>query len=353
MTDRPLYNTFSKEELNALLDRETFERRTLSFYRYTPIGDPTSFREEIYRLFAGMQCLGRIYVAHEGINAQMSVPEPETEHFLGELDKLPGMKDMPIKWAVEDDSRSFLKLIVKTRKKIVADGLEDDAYDVSNVGRHLTPEEFHRHSLDPETLVVDMRNDYEYEIGHFNGALNLQTDTFREAMVRALDELGEQKDRKILLYCTGGVRCEKASSWLKHHGFNDVNQLHGGIIEYARFVRAEKLPSNFTGKNFVFDNRMGESIDGKVISHCHTCGEACDTYTNCSNDHCHVLFIQCSKCAEKYEGACSPHCQSILHMSEEEKSSLSHEVLSNNPVAGFNNAAIRRRQFEVENTCTV
>jgi len=277
----PLHNIYSKEQLIEILENETFSRRTLSFYRYTPIEDPADFRDALYLRFSELNCLGRIYVAHEGINAQMSVPEPMIENFLQVLNGTPGLQDMPIKWAVEDDSRSFLKLVIKTREKIVADGLNDASYDVSNVGRHLSPEEFHSYSTSGDAVVVDMRNDYEYEIGHFKGALNLKTDTFREAMQEAIVHLEDKKDKKILLYCTGGIRCEKASSWLRHHGFEDVNQLHGGIIEYARYVREKKIPSHFTGKNFVFDNRLGESIDGQVISTCHQCGKACDSYTNC------------------------------------------------------------------------
>lgn len=310
-----LHNIHSKEVLEQMLEREKFERKTLSFYRYFMIKDPSAYRDMLYRQWSALHCLGRIYVAREGINAQMSVPEPFIRQFLEELEQTEGLRDMPLKWAVEDDSKSFLKLIIKVRNKIVADGLSDDAYDVSNVGHHLTAEQFHYFSELEDSIVVDMRNDYEYKIGHFRGAMNLGSDTFREAMQEATSKLKGSEDKKILLYCTGGIRCEKASAWLKHHGFSDVNQLHGGIIEYAKYVRTQQVPSNFTGKNFVFDNRLGESIDGKVISHCHQCGQPCDDYTNCANDQCHVLFIQCRECAEKYEGCCSEHCQTVLHMS--------------------------------------
>lgn len=348
----PLHNIYSKEQLLEKLEAEQFQRKTLSFYRYTIIEDPLEFRDALYQALAELNCLGRIYVAYEGINAQMSVPVPNISVFLKTLDAIAGMKDMPIKWAIEDDSKSFLKLKIKTRSKIVADGLKDDSYDVTNVGKHLTPEEFHQLSVSENTLLVDMRNDYEFEIGHFKGALNLKSDTFREAMQEAASKLKDEKDKKILLYCTGGIRCEKASSWLRHKGFEDVSQLHGGIIEYARYISENKVASNFTGKNFVFDNRLGESIDGEVISSCHQCGNPCDSHTNCKNDHCHVLFIQCDECSSKYEGSCSDHCNSILHMSDEEKLTLTPEELSNNTEWAFNNQAIRRRNFEVSN-CSV
>jgi len=347
-----LHNIHSKQVLEERLNSETYSRRTVSFYRYVKIDDPATLRDQLFSSWSALNCLGRIYIAREGINAQMSVPEPVIDRFLVEVGNTPGLQDMPMKWAVEDMSRSFLKLVVKVRNRIVADGLEDDVYDVTNVGRHLTAREFHRLSDDKDTVIVDMRNDYEFEIGHFKGALNLKTDTFREAMQEAVIRLGDKRDKKILLYCTGGIRCEKASAWLKHNGFEDVNQLHGGIIEYARYVQSKQLPSHFTGKNFVFDERMGESIDGCVISTCQQCGKPCDDYTNCANDHCHVLFIQCSECAKKHEGCCSQHCNEILHMPEEEKSRHTREYLSNDLHQAFNNSRIRRRNFE-RNSCSV
>jgi len=116
------------------------------------------------------------------------------------------------------------------------------------------------------------------------------------------------------MYCTGGVRCEKASAYLKHHGFQDVNQLYGGIIEYARQVKEENIESKFRGKNFVFDERLGERITDEVIAHCHQCGEPCDSHTNCANDDCHLLFIQCPACREKYQGCCSDECCQVISL---------------------------------------
>ena len=127
------------------------------------------------------------------------------------------------------------------------------------------------------------------------------------------DILKGKEDKKILLYCTGGIRCEKASAYLKHHGFNDVNQLHGGIIEYARQIKSKGLESKFKGKNFVFDERMGERITDDVISRCYQCGSLCDSHYNCANDGCHLLFIQCETCREKFEACCSDECQKIIH----------------------------------------
>jgi UPF0176 protein len=124
------------------------------------------------------------------------------------------------------------------------------------------------------------------------------------------------------LYCTGGIRCEKASAYLKHKGYKDVNQLHGGIIDYVRQIKAENLDNKFVGKNFVFDERLGERISEKIISECHQCGKPCDSHTNCANDDCHLLFIQCEECAEKFDGCCTPECQEIANLPIEEQRKL-------------------------------
>ena len=314
-----LYNRFDKEELKKRLEAETFKRRTISFYRYVQIDQPVEFRNELYLKWSQLNCFGRIYVAREGINAQMSVPDENIEGFLSQLDGIDELKNMPIKYAIEDDGKSFYKLTIKVRPKIVADGLDDNTFDVSNVGNHLTAAEFHNLVDDPETLVVDMRNHYESEIGHFKGAICPEADTFREEIDMVVNDLQDQKERKILLYCTGGIRCEKASAYLKHYGFQDVNQLHGGIIEYAQQIKQLKLESKYIGKNFVFDERLGETINGEVISHCHQCGRKCDTHTNCANNLCHILFIQCEVCAQKYDGCCTDECKTVLHAPEEER----------------------------------
>ena len=317
-----LHNKLSKEEAMKKLHAETFKRTTLSFYRYVILDNPQSFRDELFVELDNLDCLGRIYIAREGINAQMSVPEHNLETFIQCLNSRVALKDMPIKWAVEDDGKSFFKLIIKLRSKIVADGLDDGTFDVTNVGKHLTPMEFHNSLDDSNALVIDMRNHYESEVGYFENAICPDVDTFREEIQLVVDDFSNKKNNKVLLYCTGGVRCEKASAYLKHHGFNDVNQLHGGIIEYARQIKQTGLKSKFIGKNFVFDERLGESIDGQVISKCHQCGAACDTHTNCANDDCHLLFIQCEACKTQYKGCCTDECKAIIALPKEERIKL-------------------------------
>jgi UPF0176 protein len=317
-----LYNKLGPEELRKRLESEDFKRITLSFYKYVIIEDPEAMRDTLYREWDALRCLGRVYVAREGINAQMNVPEQYWEVFERLLYSHPEFKGVPFKIAVEDDGKSFLKLQVKSRKYILADGLKDDEYDVTDVGRHLSAEEWNEAMEDPDTVVVDMRNHYETEIGHFENAILPEAETFRDELPEVLKKLEGKEDQKVLLYCTGGIRCEKTSAYLKHHGFKDVNQLHGGIIDYARQIKTRELPSKYHGVNFVFDDRLGEAITNEIISHCHQCGKPSAHHVNCSNKMCNLLFIQCEECAAEMEGCCTPECQEIIHLPEEEQAKL-------------------------------
>ncbi|MFA7245513.1 MAG: rhodanese-related sulfurtransferase [Candidatus Magasanikbacteria bacterium] len=317
-----LYNKVNNNTLRKWIKEDTTPRTTLSFYRYVKILEPDKMRDELYRAWGAMGVLGRIYLAKEGINSQLSVPTANFEMFRKYIDSFLEFKNVPFKIAVEDDGKSFYKLTIKVRSKIVADGLDDDAFDTSNVGKHLTAEEWNEYLEKENTVVVDMRNSYESKIGHFEGAILPDVDTFREELQVVKKELQNKKNKKILLYCTGGIRCEKASAFLKSEGFDDVNQLYGGIIDYARQCKQENLPMKFKGKNFVFDERLSETISDEILTKCEQCGESCDDYRDCSNTLCHVLFIQCDKCKEKFEGTCSEKCQSILHLSKEEKLKL-------------------------------
>ena len=322
MQNMGLHNKYDKKTLLEKLEKEGFRRITLSFYRYVILENLDILRDELYAEWEELGVLGRIYIAREGINAQLSVPEHNFEKFRNVIDSRPQLHNVPFKIAVEDDGKSFLKLIVRVKEKIVADGLNDHAFDVTNVGTHLTAKEFNEALEKPDTIVVDMRNHYESEVGRFEGAICPDADTFKEELPIVLDKLKGKEDKKILLYCTGGIRCEKASAFFKHHGFSDVNQLYGGIIDYVRQIKTEGLPSRFIGKNFVFDQRLGERITQDVIAVCHQCDAPCDNHTNCANDDCHLLFIQCDNCKSKYENCCTPKCQEIIHLPEEEQKKI-------------------------------
>lgn len=306
-----LENRVNKIILKQRLANESFKRKTLSFYRYVTIENPSGFRDGLFRKWSELNCFGRIYIAREGINAQMSIPEHNIEDFLRQHNSIPGLAEMPVKYAIVDDGKSFYKLTIKVRPKIVADGLDHDTYDLSKVGKHLSALEFHELAGKAETVVIDMRNHYESEIGRFENAVCPDADTFKDAIQMVIRDFEAQKDKKILLYCTGGIRCEKASSFLLHNGFTDVSQLYGGIIEYAQQLKQLGLPSKFIGKNFVFDERLGETVDGQIIAQCHQCGKPADTHVNCENNDCHLLFIQCAECAAKYEKCCSEECCEI------------------------------------------
>ena len=318
-----LYNTLSAKEREKLIEEAGKDRLTISFYKYAHIGNPQILRNHLFISWNEMEVLGRIYVAHEGINAQLSVPAENFETFKTHLDSITFLENVRLNIAIEQDNKSFLKLKVKVRKKIVADGLNDKTFDVTNKGIHVGAEQFNELIEDPDTVLVDMRNHYESEIGHFKNAITPDVDTFRDSLDIIERDLADHKeDKKLVMYCTGGIRCEKASAYYKHKGFKNVFQLEGGIIEYTRQVKAKNLENKFMGKNFVFDHRRGERITDDVIAHCHQCGKPCDTHVNCANEACHLLFIQCEECAEAMDNCCSIDCKEIHALPYEEQKKL-------------------------------
>ncbi len=321
-----LHNRVNRQELKVRMQASTERRVTLSYYKYVQLDDPQAFRDELYQKYQALGVLGRIYVAKEGVNAQLSVPEANFEDFRAMMDEYPFFQKLRLNIAVEADGKSFFALIIKVRAKIVADGIDDPNFDPSRTGQHLNAAAFNAITDDPDTIVVDMRNHYESEVGHFEGAITPDVATFREELPLVADMLADHKDKKIVMYCTGGIRCEKASAYMKYRGFEQVFQLEGGIIEYARQIEQQGLKNKFAGKNFVFDERLGERISNEIISHCHQCGKPCDDHTNCANAYCHILFIQCAECREKYAGCCSDKCKDFHHLPPEAQRELSlHE----------------------------
>jgi len=320
-----LHNRVSRKELKARMALDQTPRTTLSFYQYHPIPDPGHFRNEMYRQMESLGVLGRIYVAREGVNAQVSVPTETLEAFREYLFSLDGFGGIRLNIAVDDNGRSFFLLDIRVRQKIVADGIEDPSFDMRNKGKYVDAETFNRMAGQPDTIILDMRNHYEYEVGHFRNAMEVPSDTFREQLPMAADMIKDKKekpDTNIILYCTGGIRCEKASAYLLHRGFRNVFHLEGGIIHYTRQVKAKGLENKFIGKNFVFDDRLGERITPDIIARCHQCGNPCDTHVNCRNEACHLLFIQCDACAQKYEHCCSEVCRDFIHLPEEQQKEL-------------------------------
>ncbi len=309
-----LHNRVNRAEMRQRLLAESEPRTTVSFYKYFLIAEPQTFRDELFAALSALKVFGRIYIATEGINAQVSIPQSHFDAVRDVLYCYREMAGMRLNIAVDDDGKSFWYLKVKVRPQIVADGIDDPAFNLADTGTHLKAAEANALAQQPDTVIVDMRNHYEYEVGHFEGALEVPSETFKEQLPMAAEMLADKKDQPVLMYCTGGIRCEKASAYLRQQGFEHVYQLEGGVIEYARRAKEEGLPLLFKGKNFVFDGRMGERITDDVLAYCHQCDAPCDTHVNCANDDCHLLFIQCGDCASKHEGCCSTECQQTLHI---------------------------------------
>ncbi|MCX6317407.1 MAG: rhodanese-related sulfurtransferase [Bacteroidetes bacterium] len=317
-----LHNRISRKELKEKILNDPTPRTTISFYCYFKIEDPAAFRNDLYRDLKELGVLGRIYVAGEGINAQISVPSANLEAFRDHLYRIEPLNGLRLNIAVDDNGKSFFVLDIKVRPRIVADGIEDPEFDMARKGKYVNAEDMNRLMNDPDTVVIDMRNHYEYEVGHFVNAIEIPSDTFREQLPMAADMMKEDMNKNIIMYCTGGIRCEKASAYMLHRGFTNVFHLEGGIINYAKQVKEKGLDSKFIGKNFVFDDRLGERITPDVIATCHQCGKPADTHTNCKNEGCHLLFIQCESCATAYDGCCSKECSDIYHLPEEKRKEL-------------------------------
>ena len=342
-----LHNRVSQAELKQRMLEEKEHRTTISFYHYFPIDDPKAFRDELYKNLNTLKVFGRVYVAHEGINAQISVPDSNYESVKNYLYSIEPLNSIRLNIAVDDDGKSFWVLKVKVREKIVADGIDDPSFDMCNKGKYVDAEQFNQLTEDPNTIVVDMRNHYEYEVGHFETAIEVPSDTFREQLPMAADMLKDAKDKNIIMYCTGGIRCEKASAYMLHQGFKNVFHLEGGIINYTNQAKEKDLPVKFRGKNFVFDNRLGERITEEIIAKCHQCGKPADTHVNCVNEACHLLFIQCYECKKKYDGCCSKECQDFIHLPIEEQKEKRKGIDKGRNVFNKSKARLRPKLTEI------
>ncbi len=335
-----LHNRISQKELKERLLQEAEPRTTISFYKYFHIADPDVFRNDMYKALHNLKVFGRIYVAHEGINAQISVPVAALENLKAYLYSIGPLNGLRLNIAVDDHGKSFWVLKIKVREKIVADGISDPSFDMSNRGKYVDAETFNALANDADTIIVDMRNHYEYEVGHFVNAIEIPSDTFREQLPMAADMMKENKSRNIIMYCTGGIRCEKAGAYMLHNGFKNVFHLEGGIIHYANTVKEKGLENKFLGKNFVFDDRLGERIGNEIIAKCHQCGKPCDTHINCANSACHLLFIQCEECAQKYNKCCSSKCRDIIHLPEDQQKQLRRGINKGRNI--FNKSKLKR-----------
>ena len=339
-----LHNRISRKELKERIQKDNTPRTTISFYCYFKIVEPILFRNKLYADLKQMGVLGRIYLATEGINAQISVPSENFESFRTYLYSIEPLNLLRLNVAVDDDGKSFYVLDIKVRNKIVADGIDDATFRMEQKGKYVNAAAFNKLTADAETVIIDMRNHYEYEVGHFENAIEIPSDTFREQLPMAAEMMQVDKEKNIIMYCTGGIRCEKASAYMLHKGFKNVFHLEGGIINYVNQVTAAGLENKFHGKNFVFDQRLGERVTEEIIANCHQCGKPADTHVNCINDACHLLFIQCDDCKSKMKGTCSQSCLDFINLPEAEQKKLRSGTDKGRNV--FNKAKSRLSQFK-------
>lgn len=336
-----LHNRIDASILKQRLLEEKEPRTTISFYNYFQIVNPQEFRDYLYKNLSDLKVFGRIYVAKEGINAQISVPSSNFDAFKIFLYSIPELNNLRLNIAVDDDGKSFWVLKIKVREQIVADGIEDVDFNMHVKGKYVDAKQMNEMLDAGNTVVIDMRNHYEYEVGHFENAIEIPSDTFRQQLPMAVDMMKGNEDKNIIMYCTGGIRCEKASAYMLHKGFQNVFHLEGGVINYAKQAKEQNIPSKFIGKNFVFDNRLGERITEDIIAKCHQCGKPADTHTNCVNSGCHLLFIQCEDCAKEFNGTCCTECKEIISLPEEQQKEIRKGIDKGQNI--FNKARARKK----------
>lgn len=319
----------------------------LSFYRFARVEDPSELAASLRSLWRPLRALGRVYVAAEGVNAQMAVPSNVLEPFRLACCSLPLLADVQLNVDHEVDAEAFAAappfeaLHVRVRDQIVADGWAAPL-DWTKAGREVGAREWDRALSDPAALVLDCRNGYESQVGAFEGATALNTTFFRESW-DALDEAlaDSPLDRPLLTYCTGGIRCVKVNAYLEQRGFSNVSRLRGGVVAYVRELREEgrQEESRFRGVNYVFDERMGSRVTADVLGGCDSCGAPSDRHTNCAHTRCHIRLIQCAACSDEYAGCCCRACQ-------ESASSGNGSGNGNGNGNGNGRMAVRRRRSE-------
>lgn len=284
--------------------------QVLLYYLFTEVPDPAESAAEQRTWCDELGLRGRIIVAHEGINGTVSGLSASTGEYMARMQAHPLFRATEFK-IDEHEDHAFKKLSVKVRSEIVTLGIEVDS--VRHTGQHLSPVEFRDRLSDPDALVLDIRNDYEYEMGRFKGAVQPPVESFREFPDWISANFANAKDKPILTYCTGGIRCEKLTAYLTEQGFCDVYQLHGGIVTYAK--DPEVKGEGFEGDCFMFDDRLSVPV-GAPVSVCEGCGQGSSRYVNCSNVDCNRLFFLCAACERERGLACSETCGQAARVRE-------------------------------------
>ncbi len=307
------------------------EYLVLLYYNYATIDDPTTYRDEHHLFCLEHNLLGRIIIAKEGLNGTVSGLKEDCQAYMEYIVSDERFQATQFK-IDEQDSHTFSKLHVRVKEEIVNSDLPVNP--MVKTGKHLDPAEFKRMMHDPDVVLVDMRSNYEHSIGRFKGAITFDMENLRE-LPDHMKEIDHVRDKKIITYCTGGIKCEKASAYLLDQGFENVYQLHGGIIRYG----IEEGGENFDGKCYVFDNRVAvevNKVNPTVISTCHVCHTPCDRMVNCANPECNLHAPICESCGDTLDGACSPECQTHPALRPYDGTGY-YAVSSNhyNPVQGF------------------
>lgn len=287
--------------------------RVLLYYQYTPIADPEQFAKEHLAFCRSLDLKGRILVAEEGINGTLSGTKEATNQYMAFMHQDERFKDTFFK-VDESEEHAFKKMFVRPRKELVSLNLEDDIDPTTLTGNYLEPKEFKAALLDENTVVIDARNDYEYDLGHFRGAVRPDIRAFRELpeWIRANKE--KFMDKKVVTYCTGGIRCEKFSGWMLREGFEDVAQLHGGIANYGKDPATKG--ELWDGKMYVFDERISveiNQVDKQIVGKEWFDGTPCERYINCSNPECNRQILVSEENEARYLGACSYDCACHEH----------------------------------------
>lgn len=317
----------------------------LLYYIYTPIENTAEYRDEHHLFCIENNLLGRIIISKEGLNGTVSGRVEDCERYMAFIKSVPRFGHIQFK-VDQHDGHAFQKLHVRVKDEIVNSDLPVNPLE--QTGKHLDPEEFKAMLNDPEVVLVDMRSNYEHQIGKFKGAVTFDMENLRE-LPEHVEEIAHLKEKKVITYCTGGIKCEKASAYLISQGFKDVYQLHGGIIRYGLEAGGE----NFDGKCYVFDNRLAvdvNKVNPTLISRCHVCGTESDRMVNCANPECNLHAPMCEACGERLEGACSVECKE--HPRKRPYDGTGYYVTNTNhytPELGYKSLRINKKKEALSN----
>ena len=283
--------------------------QVLLYYRFTPIDDPAAFAEEHRALCERLGLRGRILVSGNGINGTVSGPTEACRTYMDTLHADPRFTGMPFK-IDEVDGHVFQKLFVRVKPELVTFRTEYELDPAKKTGTHLSPTAYHEMLQRDDVIILDGRTDYEFDLGHFSTAIRPDVASFKEFPTWIAEHMGDVKDRPILTYCTGGIRCELLTAWMLEEGFTNVYQLDGGIVTYGKDPKVKG--ALWDGKCYVFDERIWVDInhtdDRRVVGTCHHCGRPTERYVNCANLDCHKQHLSCEVCEERMARSCSPEC---------------------------------------------